>query len=123
MVTVLHRSLALRHYLPSVYEVQVGIQEAAAIYRGDYNQGHFEVWYADWYIPAPDSYVHYRARLFPPAPFTLRSIFEKTAPSGSARLPRLTSNHALELTAPRRMITLSNDYITLGELDSRSRSP
>ena len=91
-------------------DYQTAIREAAQAYRGDFVGLVDVVVYTEWYDPRSDAHTPCSATdLFAPVPLALAS------------LQHATSNQALELTATRRALTLSDDYITLNELDARLR--
>jgi hypothetical protein len=104
-------------------DYQVAIREAALAYRGDCVEPDVVV-YSGWFDPV--SGMHAPSRItnvfFSPL-FTLLLTFDQPHNPGSMSLSHPTSNQTLELTATRRMLKLSDDYIALSELDARFRQP
>src|SRR5438874_11017210 len=100
-------------------EYQARIRRATEAYRGDCIEGSDVVVYEEWYDPVSRIHIPRHAYdSFPPQILRLRVTFDEyeTTPGS---LEHITSNQALELMATRRILTLFDDYVTLGALDAR----
>ena len=101
-------------------DYQTAIREATLAYRGDCVEYPDVIVYSGWFDPVSGTHTPSRITdvFFSPL-FTLLLTFDEPHNRGSMSLLHSTSNQALELTATRRMLKLSDDYIALSELDAR----
>jgi hypothetical protein len=102
-------------------DYQAAIRDATLAYRGDCVEPDVIV-YSGWYNPVSGTPTSSRITDIPSSPlFALLLTFDQPHDPESMSLSHPTSNQALELTAIRRMLKLSDDYIALSELDARFR--
>jgi hypothetical protein len=108
-------------FIQTAADYQTAISEATAAYRGDCVEPDVVV-YSGWFDPVSGTHTPSRITdVFCSPLFSLLLPFDQPQNSGSMRLSHPTSNQALELTATRRMLALSDDYVRLSELDARFR--
>ena len=101
-------------------EYQARIRRATEAYRGDCIEGSDVVVYEESYDPVSRIHIPRHAYdSFPPQVLRLLVTFDEYETSTPGSLEHITSNQALELTATRRILTLFDDYVTLGALDAR----
>ncbi len=104
-------------------DYRAAIREATLAYRGDCVEYPDVIVYSGWYNPVSGTHTPSRITgvVFSPGVFSLLLTFDQPHIPEFMSLSHSTSNQALQLTATRRMLKLSDDYVTFDELDARFR--